>query len=137
MKTPQQVYEVGGIGGEYNLALHKDTAEPMELKRRIPIRYTMLDGKHLSEGEYSGAIVGLSRQMADVLLKSAPDPLTNLKLNLVNANEGLSRLDFYGKIIRCLEKDSSTCRIRFTSLPPGIDGYFQAAIDQGRIDTGV
>jgi class 3 adenylate cyclase len=136
-KTPQQVYEVGGIGGEYNLALHKDIAEPMELKRRIPIRYTVLDGKHLSEGEHSGAIVGLSRQMGDVLLKSAPDPLTNLKLNLVNASEGLSRLDFYGKIIRCLEKGSGTCRVRFTSLPPGIDGYFQAAMDQGRIDAGV
>ena len=133
-KNPQQVYEVGGIGGTYNLTLQKDTTEPMELKRRIPIRYTVLDGKHLSEGEHSGTITGLSLQTGDVLLQSVPNPLANLKLNLVNASESLSRLDFYAKIITCLEDGSSRCRIRFTSLPPGIDGYFQAAIDQGRND---
>jgi class 3 adenylate cyclase len=133
-KHPLPIYEVGGIGGEYNLVLQKDTIEPIELKRRIPIRYTVLDGKHLSDGENSGAISGLSHQTGDVLLQSAPDPLTNLKLNLVNASESLSRLDFYAKIIACPEEGSSMCRIRFTSLPPGVDGYFQAAIDQGRMD---
>jgi adenylate cyclase len=130
-EVPFTIYEVGGIGGQYNISLEDKTSSLLMLAREIPIRYTVLDGKYMGQGEFTGAILRLSRKSTELRLQTALDMLTNLKLNLVDVSEELSRKDFYGKVVQRSNTEQNVCTVRFTALPPGIDGYFQAALDQG------
>jgi hypothetical protein len=54
------------------------------------------------------------------------EPLTNLKMNVGNVNEKLSARDFYGKVIERSEEKGQIHVIRFTSVPPEVDAYFQS-----------
>jgi adenylate cyclase len=136
IEAPLTIYEVGGISGQYNLTLADKTSSLLTLAREIPIRYTVLDGKYLGLGELTGAILRLSRKSGELRLQSPPELLTNLKLNLVDVSEELSRKDFYGKVVGRSNTEPSVCSVRFTALPPGIDGYFQAALGQGACEDG-
>ena len=46
-QTPLRIYEVGGIGGHYNLALEAKDPALVTLTREIPLRYTELEGKNI------------------------------------------------------------------------------------------
>ncbi len=125
------VYEVGGIGGQYNLTLYHEVKGLNTLTREIPIRYTVLDGKQMGEGEFEGAIIGLSSNSAELRLHFELDLLTNLKLNLSDVSDELSLRDFYGKVVERLSSHPSTCNVRFKALPSEVDCYFQAALHLG------
>jgi len=130
-ETPFTIFNVGGISGRYNLTLEDKTSSLLELAREIPIRYTVLDSDYAGHGEPTGAILRLSRKSGEFRLQTPLDLLTNLKLNLVDVSEELSRKDFYGKVVKRSNTEPTVCSVRFTALPPGIDGYFQAALAQG------
>jgi adenylate cyclase len=125
------VYEVGGIGGQYNLTLDHEVGRIITLIREIPIRYRVLDGKYMGEGEFEGAIIGLSPKSAEVRLHVELELLTNLKLNLSYVSDELSLKDFYGKVVERLNTQPSMYQVRFTALPAEVDGYFQAALHLG------
>jgi adenylate cyclase len=135
-ERPFMIYEVGGIGGRYNLTLEDKTSRLVVLAREIPIRYTVLEGKHMDEGAFTGTILRLSRRSGELRLKTSLEPLNNLKLNLVGVSEELSRKDFYAKVVERSPGDPNTFAVQFTALPPGIDGYIQAALNQGAEEGG-
>jgi hypothetical protein len=85
----------------------------------------------MGEGEFEGAIVGLSSNSAELRLHFELDLLTNLKFNLSVVSDELSLRDFYGKVVERLNSHPSTCNVRFTALPSEVDGYFQAALHLG------
>jgi len=58
--------------------------------------------------------------------------LNNLKMNLGDVDEKLSARDFYGKVIERPGKKEPTQLIRFTSVPPEVDAYFQAHLKFAR-----
>ena len=130
-ERPLIIYDVGGIGGQYNLSLEDKTYSLVALSREIPIRYTVLEGKHSGEREFTGAILRLSRASGEIRLQTALDLLTNLKLNLSKVADELSHKAFYGKVVENSDTGQNIYTVRFTALPLAIDGYFQAAIDQG------
>ncbi|MEW5725358.1 MAG: adenylate/guanylate cyclase domain-containing protein, partial [Thermodesulfobacteriota bacterium] len=131
--APLQVFEVGGIGGRYNLVLPDREAGLTALAREIPVRLTVLEGKHVGRGEQKGVLVRLSRKSGELRVGSPLDPLTNLKLNLDVANRNLSEKDFYGKVELRSDLGPGFCRVRFSALPPRIEAYFQAALDLGAV----
>ncbi len=130
-ETPLTIYEAGGIGGRYNITLEDKIENLFDMSKNIPIHYCVLDGKYVGKGVFYGAILRLSHKSGELGLQSPLEPLTNIKLNLVNVSKELSAKDFYGKVMGQSDKNPDAFYIRFTSLPPGIDGFFQAAIDQG------
>jgi class 3 adenylate cyclase/PAS domain-containing protein len=130
-ETELAIYEVGGIGEPYNLTLEITPHPLATLTREIPVRYAVLEGKHAVEGELAGAILRLSRKSGEVRLQTQLDLLTDLKLNLSSVSDDLSQWDFYGKVVAHSETEKSVCTVRFTGLPPAVDAYFQASIDQG------
>jgi adenylate cyclase len=125
-ETPLRIYEVGGIAGHHNLAL--DCKEPtlVNLARHIPLRYTVLEGKDVRKRELKGSVVRLSKSCAEIALGGAVSVLTNLKMNLGDVDEKLSARDFYGKVIERPGTKGPAQLIRFTSVPPEVDAYFQA-----------
>ncbi|MFC1534633.1 adenylate/guanylate cyclase domain-containing protein [Thermodesulfobacteriota bacterium] len=124
------VYNIGGIGGHYNLTLAHEVLMLKPLIREIPIDYYILDGKHTGEGQFKGMLLRLSRKAAELNLQFEVELLTNLRLNLSSVAEGLSHKDFYGKVVERSHIDSNTYNVQFTALPPEIDSYFQAALHQ-------
>jgi class 3 adenylate cyclase len=124
--TPLKIYQVGGIAGQYNLALEAKDQALVTLTREIPIRYTILEGKDIERKELKGSVIRLSKNCAEITLCEPIIVLTNLKMNLGDVDEQLSARDFYGKVIEPPEKKNTTQLIRFTSIPPEVDAYFQA-----------
>jgi adenylate cyclase len=126
VETPLRVYEVGGIGEPYNLALQVKEVALVKLARQIPLRYVVLEGKSVEDETLSGTIIQLSQNGAQLRLETAAKPLTNLKMGLVKVDEKLSTRHFYGKVFEGEAEEGLDRFIRFTSVPPEIDAYFQA-----------
>jgi len=125
-ETPLTIYEVGGISGKYNLTLERETMTRLRVVREIPVLYSVVDGKYVGEGEQRGDILRLSPRSAEISLKIALEPHTNLKLNLSDVSDDLSKKDFFGKIIKDSHRNENCHILRFTSVPPEISAYFQA-----------
>jgi class 3 adenylate cyclase len=125
-ENPFKIYEVGGIAGDYNLALDERETSLVSLTRQIPIGYTVLEGKDVGKKGLKGSLLRLSKNSAEITLGAPFDMMTNLKMNLEDVDEKLSSRDFYGKVIeRSVEKEQ-VHMVRFTSVPPEVDAYFQA-----------
>ena len=93
------------------------------LASRIPIRYTVIEGKDVGKEGIEGTLLRLSRNRAEITLGGAVELLANLKMNLGDEDEKLSSRDFYGKAIQQSDQNEYTYMVRFTSVPPEIDGY--------------
>ena len=125
-ETAITIYEVGGIGGQYNLALEGKDPVKVTLMRQIPVQFSILGGKHVSKKGFRGRVVRLSRKGAEIEWEESFEILTNLKMNLESVTEELAAKDFYGKIIEPEGEGAQTQMVRFTSVPPEVDSYFQA-----------
>jgi hypothetical protein len=60
------------------------------------------------------------------------DLFTNMKFNLSEATKELSCKDCYGKVIGVADTKNGIHTVRFTSLPPAVEDYFQAVIDRSQ-----
>ena len=125
-EVPLRIYEIGGIAGKYNLALEGKALDMATLARRVPLRYTLLEGKDVGEKSWEGFVVKLSKKSAELALDGPVDLFANLKMNLGSVSEELAVKDFYGKVIECSEKDGHCYVVRFTSVPPEVVSYFLA-----------
>jgi adenylate cyclase len=123
---PLRIYEIGGIAGQYNLALEEKALDLATLARRVPLRYTLLDGKDVGEKSLEGFVVKLSKKSAELALDGPVDLFTNLKMNLGSVSEELAVKNFYGKVIERSAKDGHSYVVRFTSVPPEVVSYFLA-----------
>ncbi len=106
------IYDIGGIGGEYNLSLLEDNDVMVSLKSAIPVEYTVLQGKQATGILFPGELISLSEKKAHLKTVHSLEPLNNLKLRLVNAPE----IDIYAKVIK--QTDEHNFLIRFTNIPP-------------------
>ena len=131
-ETALRIYEVGGIAGRYNLALEGKDPALVNLARHIPVRYTVLEGKNVGKKELEGSVVKLSKNCAEITLAGPISVLINLKMSLRDVDEKLSIRHFYGKVIERSGKGGPTQLIRFTSVPPEVDAYFQAHLQHTR-----
>jgi len=123
--APLKIYEVGGIGTPYNLALEAKDPSLIALGRRGPLLYTALDGKDVGKDQLKGLVSRLSRKGAEIELEEPLELLTNIKMNLGDVPEELASKDFYGKVIECTGKDDQRYIVRFTSASPEVFAYFQ------------
>jgi class 3 adenylate cyclase len=125
-ETALRIYEVGGIAGEYNLALERGVPELIDLSQQLPLRYALLEGKHVGREGLEGHIIRLSKQGAEVDLHARVDRFRDLKMNLKEVYEELAVKDFYAKVISRSGKEGSRYLIRFTSIPLEVASYFLA-----------
>jgi hypothetical protein len=96
------------------------------LGRRIPVLYTVLEGKDVGKKELEGSVIKLSKNCAEITFKGPISVLTNFKMRLRDVDEKLSTRHFYGKVIERSGNRGHTQLVRFTSVPPEVDAYFQA-----------
>jgi len=125
-EEPLRIYEIGGIASRYNIALEEKDSELVILRQKLPLRYTILEGKHVDKKGLEGLVVRLSKKSAEIASEEPVELLTNLKMNLGDVYEELAVKDFYGKVMERLGENGNSYLVRFTSVPPEVVSYFQA-----------
>jgi adenylate cyclase len=125
-ERPLKIYEVGGIAGQYNLALEGKEPGLVTLALQIPLRYTVLEGKDVGKRGLQASVIRISKRCAEIVLDRPAEVFTNLKMNLGDVDKKLSVRYFYGKVIERSEKNRQTHVVRFTSVPLEVDAYFQS-----------
>jgi adenylate cyclase len=120
---PIIIYEVGGIGGEYNLFLSKTEEIFFPVVETIKTQYRILDGKDVSDNIFQGNLVKLSANGAEIRTipdcGHCPSALSNIKLNLFISDEETASEDVYGKVLE-KETELGNFYVRFTSTPPDV-----------------
>nr|WP_202803750.1 adenylate/guanylate cyclase domain-containing protein [Spirulina subsalsa] len=129
VKKPITIYDIGGIGGEYNLFLEQDEEELFVLPEPLPLQYAIVSGKDVGQADFKGHLSQLSKNRGEITYNmdahTAPLPLTNIKLNfLASPRFPVLSEDVYAKV---LEKDSEPGKfyIQFTSKPPNVSQILQ------------
>jgi len=130
VKQPTTIYDVGGIGGKYNLFLSKEEQVFFSLQEAIPLHYTLVEGKNISSQQVCGYLVKLSAKDALIRCDNAteqnlPEPMSNIKLNLSMPNQSSTSEDVYAKVLD-LADEANSFYIRFTAKPPKIEAEFEA-----------
>jgi adenylate cyclase len=121
-----RIYEVGGIGGRFNVALAESAPALVALGRRLPLRYAVLEGKDAGGGGGEAHVVRLAKSALELELDRPVAAMTNLKLNLAAAGEALGARDFYGKVIRAGDGPGAPALASLTAVPPEIDAFLEA-----------
>jgi class 3 adenylate cyclase len=115
---PITIYDVQGIGGKYNLYLPQEEETWFSLKKTIPLQYTVLEGKHVSDQVLNGQILKLSVKGALIACEVEPDlvpePLENIKLNLLIPGQSTVTEDIYAKVLS--KKADDYLFLRFTGI---------------------
>ncbi len=122
VQKPITIYEVEGVGGQYNLFLPQEQENFLSVSEAMPLRYALLDDKHISEISREASLVMLSAKGALVRHNqgfggSVPTPFSNIKLNLLalNPSEAVSE-DLYAKVSD-QPAQAGSFYIRFTAVP--------------------
>jgi adenylate cyclase len=118
IKYPINLYEVGGICGEYQLFLPTEEESMVRLNDELSIEYIELHGKHVDGEFFPGALVGLSEHGAQLRSQHPLERLSNIKLKLLTDTALCDEEpDIYAKVVRNSTVDENYFLIRFTSLP--------------------
>ena len=104
--------EVTGIGAPSGICLEEAPAQPLCAVPPVPLRFSVLEGKHADSSVLNGTLLALTD--AEALLESERElaPFDNLHIEL---GEGL-----YAKVT---EAEGQRCRICFTAKPPEFDAW--------------
>lgn len=121
-----RIYCVSSISGRFNIALEEKSPALVTLTREIPVWYRGAEVQNVDKKTFKGTMVRLSENSAKITFDAPVELLANLRMNLRDADERLSTKEFYGKVIECQEENGRLGIVRFTSVPPEIDSYFQS-----------
>lgn len=125
---PVTVYDLIGIGGEYNVYLDRQEGPLRRLAREVPVRFWLLDGKLVGDVIYEGAIVKLSLTGAEVQAAKGIRPLSNLKIELLGEDGSAVSGDLYAKVLEAGDQEGAGVLLRFTSVPPGLEQHLRALL---------
>ena len=122
------IYEVGGIGGPYNLFLPEKHDTFVLLGSAIELRYTVLEEKHVSRAVFTGRLVKLSAE-GGVIHSDNPVPAwSNIKIRLTDSNGGEVPGDLYGKVVAHPMESEPYFTVRFTSRAPEVTTFLQGLL---------
>jgi adenylate cyclase len=128
---PVVVYSLRGLGGSDGLRLPEAVEDLAPLARPIPVRWTLLEGKHGTGLERSGRVVRLSMRSADVEAEDTVEPLRDVRLRVTGFRGTELPGDVYAKVMSPAAKGAGF-HVRFTSVPPEAAELFKAALADTR-----
>jgi adenylate cyclase len=125
VERPITLYDVRGIDGPYNLVLPAREDALVLLREAIPLRFTVLEGTHLSGMVCAGSMVKLSMQGAEVHCDHPVTPFTNLRMQLIDRNGEALPGDLYGKVVGYPADRATGFTVHFTAIPPQLMTFLQ------------
>jgi adenylate cyclase len=122
-KDPITVFELGGIGGRYNLFLpEQNSLRWVTPSPPLTIRFGVLEGKHLEDMGRTGRVTRLSPpQTLDIAADREVERHDNLRVQLLDDNGDLVADELYGKVTRVQAGPPCRFRLNLTSIPPAAE----------------
>jgi adenylate cyclase len=116
---PMFVYEVGGIGGGYNLALpEKSELHLRPLAHPIPVKIAVLQNKRSGREVYDGEIVKVHAEAAELRTGLDAEVLYDLRITVLDERGEPVTTELYGKVVAVGAAGRQCFVVRFTSVPP-------------------
>jgi class 3 adenylate cyclase len=120
---PITIYDVGGLGGNYRLALPQRDIHWTDVRPALPLTFRFLTEKEVVGEEHDGLLVRLSAQKAEIQSQILPSKFTDLKLLLKPTDIVLTTAGIYGKVVERSSAKGSFV-LHFTAVPPEARKYF-------------
>ncbi|MEM7181851.1 MAG: adenylate/guanylate cyclase domain-containing protein [Spirochaetota bacterium] len=116
------IYEVGGIGGEYDTEMPRRVVFPLDpLSNPLQVEFTILSGKHAGEEWHPGRFLSYNQREADLESAIALHHLDNIQLRTVDSSGKIPHLEeIYAKVVQ--EKDGMS-RIHITAAPVDMNDF--------------
>jgi class 3 adenylate cyclase/CheY-like chemotaxis protein len=128
-KEPIAVYDLLGVGGRWNTDLPRRQESLVALHRELPVTISVLEGKHMKDVTFTGALVAASAHAASVRTPEKLPAMGNLRLRLVGVDGRPSPGDLYGKVAS--DEEAGAYLIRFTSVDPDVAEVLRQAVAAG------
>ncbi len=126
VKEPITIYDIGGIGGEYNLYLpEKKEITFIELQQPLKIQFSILNEKDTRDDFHAGIVVKLATEAMEVQTNVPLGKLTNLKIALFDDDKHEITGDLYAKVTQNIATSPPTFKAVFTSVPPEAKSFFK------------
>ena len=118
-----QLFEVGGLGAPFNLAVPMRSASLHELPNPLPIRFTVLEEKFVGRTVHEGRLTEASGNGARFQCEAVPPPLCNLKILVQAMPGGNPAGEIYAKVVESSAGPPGLARIHFTSVTPELKAW--------------
>ncbi len=122
------VWEVVGIGGSHGLTLHASEPALIGLLREIPIRYAVLEEKHVGRSVIDASFVRLSVKGAEVRSSTPVPSLRNVKIWIPEIEAGSSPVELYAKVVEGTPVGETGFTVRFTSMTPEVAEHLRRLV---------
>jgi len=123
--TPVTLFDVAGMGGEYDLRLQRTAAPRAELKNPLPARFWVLKSKATDGDACEGELVRLSPNEAEIATAAPMEPLSDLRLELLGEGGQPLQGELYCKVLAEPPRAEGAMVVRFTSVPPELQKLFE------------
>jgi adenylate cyclase len=121
-----QLFEVGGIGAPFHLALPARQEELRPLPQPLPVRFAVLEEKFVERTVHQGRLTAIGDGEATLESALALAPLSNLKMDL-EARPGANPAgEIYAKVTKS-SAVATPARLRFTSVTPELKTWLRSA----------
>ncbi len=122
--APIEIFDIGGIGGDYDLSL-PDTGVPglREAPRPLSVEFWLLTGKRAEEAMHRGTLTAIDGEMAELSTAVALERFTDLKLRLLDYDGGEVTSELYAKVMQRSEETGGYYRIGLTSVPGAVVAF--------------
>lgn len=125
-KDPITIYEIGGIGGEYNLYLpEKEEVPLLTLRQPLIIHFMLLSEKDTNKDVFQGSVIRLAPEVAEIQADVSAKRLANMKISLFDDEGYEITTELYAKVTREISDSPPTFRVNFTSLPTEAKSFFK------------
>ena len=125
---PITLYDVRGIGGAHDLFLPEGEDTLVPLHERIPLMYTVLEGKYLSGAICTGSLVKLSFKGGEIHSDTPAAPWSDIRIQFANLDGQAIPGHLYGKVIRQFSEGPRGFSVHFTSMAPEVTTFFQSLL---------
>jgi class 3 adenylate cyclase len=126
---PISIHSVRGIGGRHDLELPDQETAWVELEPEIAVRYSVLEGKQVSNATEPGSLCALSRQAGRLRVADPLPDLANLCIELVDDSGSLVPGAFYAKVMTAAGRAGEPCLVRFTSRSPALEAALARTLE--------
>ncbi len=128
VSAPVRVYDINGLGEPYNLFLPVAEERLRTLDEVIPLQYTVLIGKHITNAMHEGRLVKLSAHEGEVHAETPLASMDDVRMELTTLQGVSVAGHLYGKVTEVLSGPPRGFRVHFTSIPPGVALFFQEVL---------
>jgi adenylate cyclase len=116
------VFDLLGIGGEYQLYLPDPQELYVRLPEELPVEYSLIAGKAVDAETFRGSLVELAASGGVLRSERRLRPLSDLRMKVLLGSEaGVPVGSLYAKVVGQRGEKDKLYRLRFTSVPAELE----------------